>query len=133
MMLRTGVQPNRPAARDYRSERVVSHRDSWQIFPRRSVRQGNRSLPLLLPAKEKQWQNSQMDKIIKAIDEEIKRLQQVRKLLARPNRAYVEKAVAPKRRGKPRKKLSAAARAKIAAAQRRRWAKQKRQAEKAPF
>jgi len=74
-----------------------------------------------------------MDKIIKAIDEEIKRLQQVRKLLARPNRTYVEKAVAPKRRGKPRKKLSAAARAKIAAAQRRRWAKQKRQTEKAPF
>jgi hypothetical protein len=73
-----------------------------------------------------------MDEIIKAIDEEIKRLQQVRKLLVQPNRTYVEKSVAPKRRGK-RRTLSARARAKIAAAQRRRWAKQKRQTEKAPL
>lgn len=71
-------------------------------------------------------------KIVKAIDEEIKKLHQVRKLLVRPNRAYVDKAVVPRRRGK-RRKLSAAARAKIAAAQRTRWAKQKRQAEKVPF
>lgn len=74
-----------------------------------------------------------MDAIIKAIDQEIKRLQQVRKLLVQPNRTYVEKAVAPKRGGTRRKKLSAAAREKIASAQRRRWAKQKRQAEKVPF
>jgi hypothetical protein len=75
---------------------------------------------------------AEMDGIIKAIDQEIKRLQQVRKLLVQPNRTYVDKSVAPKPSGK-RRKLSAAARAKIAAAQRRRWAKQKRQAEKAPF
>jgi len=73
-----------------------------------------------------------MDEIIKAIDEEIKKLQQVRRLLKQPNRTHVEKSASPNRRGK-RRKLTAGARAKIAAAQRRRWAKQKRQTEKAPF
>jgi hypothetical protein len=73
-----------------------------------------------------------MDEIIKAIDEEIKRLQQARRLLVRPNRTYVEKSASPNRRRK-RRKLTLGARAKIAAAQRRRWAKQKRQTEKAPF
>jgi hypothetical protein len=68
--------------------------------------------------------------ILAAIDEEIERLQQVRELLVGgdgtrrgrpPARSF------PFGANKPRKKrfLSAEARAKIAAAQRKRWAKQK--------
>lgn len=74
--------------------------------------------------------------ILTAIDEEISRLQQVRQLLSEdgsnPRRttatsfAFDSNTVARKR-----KPLSKAARERIAAAQRKRWAKQKAAAKKA--
>jgi len=67
--------------------------------------------------------------ILTAIDEEISRLQQVRQLLSgdgsrRPSqpKAFAFGANTAVRKRKP---MSKAARAKIAAAQRRRWAKEK--------
>jgi len=76
-----------------------------------------------------------IQQLVTALDEEIARLQQVRGLLlgggaARNGRsaasfAYGANAGAPVRK---RRTLSAAARAKIAAAQRKRWAKQKKEA-----
>jgi hypothetical protein len=72
--------------------------------------------------------------ILAEIDEEIARLKQVRALLTdepvkkavgRPKKAVVAIAVKPKRR-----KLSAAGRAKIAAAQKARWAEKKTPAKK---
>jgi hypothetical protein len=59
-----------------------------------------------------------VDKIISAIDAEIARLQQVRKLLANDSAHSPDaKPVAKKRK----RKMSTEARAKIAAAQRKRW------------
>jgi hypothetical protein len=63
--------------------------------------------------------------ILAAIDTEISRLQQVKALLSGDARTQAIKLPAAVKTSKPTKrlKLSAAARAKIAAAQRERWAK----------
>jgi hypothetical protein len=63
--------------------------------------------------------------LIEAIDAEISRLQQVKSLLSGPGRAQTTKLYGAVQALKPtkRRKLSASARAKIAAAQRARWAK----------
>ncbi len=63
--------------------------------------------------------------LVAAIDAEISRLQQVKSLLSGGARAQAIKLPAAVKASKPtkRRKLSAAARAKIAAAQRERWAK----------
>jgi hypothetical protein len=73
--------------------------------------------------------------IVAALDEEIARLQQVRGLLlavgggvssgSRTSFQYGNNATKPARKRKP---LSAAARARISAAQKKRWAKQKKEA-----
>jgi hypothetical protein len=62
------------------------------------------------------------EELVAAVDEEISRLEKVRALLLSTGGSKFSSAF-----GKPRKKrvLSADARARIAAAQRRRWAKQK--------
>jgi hypothetical protein len=67
------------------------------------------------------------EQILAAIDEEISKLQQVRKLL---QSAGGTRLVSGLTGGKPRAKrvLSAEARQRIAAAQKRRWAKQKKEA-----
>lgn len=67
------------------------------------------------------------EQIIAAIDEEISKLQQVRKLLQSSGGTRLVSGFAS---GKPRAKrvLSADARQRIAAAQKRRWAKQKKEA-----
>jgi hypothetical protein len=66
------------------------------------------------------------EQILAAIDEEISKLQQVRRLL----QSSGGKLASSFSGGKPRAKrvLSAEARQRIAAAQKRRWAKQKREA-----
>jgi hypothetical protein len=66
------------------------------------------------------------EQIIAAIDEEIGRLQQVRSLLQSAGSRNLTSAAT----GKPPAKriLSAEARQRIAAAQKRRWAKQKKEA-----
>jgi len=63
--------------------------------------------------------------LIAAIDAEISRLQQVKSLLSGTARTQNIKVPAAASASKPtiRRKMSAAARAKIAAAQRARWAK----------
>ncbi len=86
----------------------------------------------------------QSSEILAAIDEEISRLEQVRRLLAGDSNGRAKRGrpaaapatafpfglgtvtVAPRKR----RKLSAAGRARIAAAQKRRWAKQKSEAKK---
>jgi hypothetical protein len=67
------------------------------------------------------------ESIVAAIDEEISKLQQVKKLLQSSGRS---KLVSGLTGGKPRAKrvLSPEARQRIAAAQKRRWAKQKKEA-----
>jgi hypothetical protein len=69
------------------------------------------------------------EQILAAIDEEISKLQQVRKLLQSAGGSKLVSGLAS-RNGKPRAKrvLSAEARQRIAAAQKRRWAKQKKEA-----
>lgn len=66
------------------------------------------------------------DKILDAIDEEIDRLQKVRRLLATllatDNQSSLATEVSARKR---RRRLSAATRKKIAEGQRKRWAKQK--------
>jgi hypothetical protein len=62
------------------------------------------------------------DKILAALDDEIARLKKVRALLSTSTAAAKDGAAAP---GRKRRKLSAAARKRIADAQRKRWAKQK--------
>jgi hypothetical protein len=64
------------------------------------------------------------EELVAAVDEEISRLEKVRALLASTGGSKISTASFGNR---PRKKrvLSADARARIAAAQRRRWAKQK--------
>lgn len=74
--------------------------------------------------------------ILTAIDEEISRLQQVKLLLSGdgigPRRSHPTSfAFGANTVERKRKPLSKAARAKIAAAQRKRWAKQKAAAKKA--
>jgi len=69
------------------------------------------------------------EQIIAAIDEEITKLEQVRNLL---QNAAGHRLIRANRAGKPAKKrvLSAEARQRIAAAQKRRWAAQKAAAKK---
>jgi hypothetical protein len=66
------------------------------------------------------------DQILDAIDSEILRLQQVKALLS--GGSWISSGVITRRSSKPAKKrtLSAEARAKIAEAQRKRWAAQKK-------
>jgi len=66
------------------------------------------------------------EQIIAAIDEEIGRLQQVRSLLQSAGSRNLTSAAAGKAPAK--RILSAEARQRIAAAQKRRWAKQKKEA-----
>jgi hypothetical protein len=68
--------------------------------------------------------------LIAAIDAEISRLQQVKSLLSGTARTQNIKIPSAAKASKPtkRRKLSAAARAKIAAAQRARWAKYRKSA-----
>jgi hypothetical protein len=68
------------------------------------------------------------EQILAAIDEEISKLQQVRKLLQSSGGTKLVSGLS--KSGKPRAKrvLSPEARQRIAAAQKRRWAKQKREA-----
>lgn len=61
--------------------------------------------------------------IVEVIDSEIRRLQEARALLTGTT---TEHSPAAKQVQRKRRRLSAAARAKIAAAQRARWAKQKK-------
>lgn len=77
-----------------------------------------------------------LNEIVAALDEEISRLQQVRSLLAgtKGNVMYAANSFAfGANQAKPRKRrqLSAEARERIAAAQRKRWATQKKAAKKA--
>lgn len=69
------------------------------------------------------------ERIVAAIDEEINKLQQVRKLLQSAGSGTVVSGLTG-RGGRARKKrvLSVEARQRIAAAQKRRWAKQKKEA-----
>lgn len=70
------------------------------------------------------------DRILTLVDEEIARLSQVRQLIAgttAPSSSSTLKAAKP---GRKKRRLSAAARKKIADAQRLRWAKQKKVAPK---
>lgn len=73
-----------------------------------------------------------MDSIIESIDAEISRLQQVRSLLAQSTGIGTKIATSGRKPGRPAKKakrtLSPEARAKIAAAQKRRWAAAKKAA-----
>jgi hypothetical protein len=68
------------------------------------------------------------EQILAAIDDEISKLQQVRKLLQSSGSSKLVSGFS--KSGKPRAKrvLSPEARQRIAAAQKRRWAKQKREA-----
>lgn len=67
-----------------------------------------------------------MSEIILALDEEIARLRQARDLLSRGRQVAGRLNLAHgNEHERPKRVLSAAARARIAAAQRKRWAKQK--------
>jgi hypothetical protein len=78
-----------------------------------------------------------INEIVAALDDEISRLQQVRRLLAGTN-ANVSQAATSFAFGanqgttRKRRKLSAEARARIAAAQKKRWAAQKKAGRKEP-
>ncbi|MFZ1943273.1 MAG: hypothetical protein WCD77_08550 [Acidobacteriaceae bacterium] len=67
-------------------------------------------------------------KMVAAIDAEISRLQQVKSLLSGTVRNLKLPATAKSSKPIQRRKLSASARAKIAAAQRARWAKYRKSA-----
>jgi hypothetical protein len=76
-----------------------------------------------------------INEIVAALDDEISRLQQVRSLLAGTKSSVTNAATSfafGANRAKPRKRrhLSAEARERIAAAQRKRWAAQKKAAKK---
>ena len=76
-----------------------------------------------------------LNEIVAALDDEISRLQQVRSLLTSTKGSVTHAAasfVFGENEGKPRKRrhLSAEARERIAAAQRKRWAAQKKAAKK---
>lgn len=68
------------------------------------------------------------EQILSAIDEEISRLQQARKLLQSSGGSKLVSGLSSSGAKKPRRKrtLSPEARQRIAAAQKRRWAKQKK-------
>lgn len=66
--------------------------------------------------------------ILAAIDDEIRRLQQVRKLLQGPGGGNLTGSIGSGKR--TRRTLSPEARERIAAAQRKRWAKQKKESAK---
>jgi len=68
--------------------------------------------------------------ILSEIEAEISRLQQVRSLLVGQN-GHVRRGRKPGRPAKRRHTMSAEGRTRIAAAQRKRWAKQERTAKKA--
>lgn len=75
-----------------------------------------------------------INEIVAALDDEISRLQQVRSLLAgtKGNVAHAATSFAfGANHPRKRRHMSAEARARIAAAQKRRWAKQKKTAKKA--
>lgn len=76
-----------------------------------------------------------LNEILAALDDEIGRLEQVRSLLAGTKSNVAQAAPsfasgANQNKTRKRRHLSAEARARIAAAQRKRWAKQKREAKK---
>ena len=64
--------------------------------------------------------------VVSAIDAEIMRLQGVRKLLAAP--ITVREAIEPSGRAKRKNRMSADARARISAAQKNRWAQERKKA-----
>ena len=68
------------------------------------------------------------EQILKAIDEEISKLQQARKLLQSSGGSKLVSGLSSNgRKTRTRRTLSPEARARIAAAQKRRWAKQKKE------
>jgi len=69
------------------------------------------------------------EQILSAIDEEISKLQQARKLLQSSGGSKLVSGLSSNgRKTRTRRTLSPEARARIAAAQKRRWAKQKKEA-----
>ena len=69
------------------------------------------------------------EQILKAIDDEISKLQQARKLLQSSGGSKLVSGLSSNgRKTRTRRTLSPEARARIAAAQKRRWAKQKKEA-----
>lgn len=72
-----------------------------------------------------------MDSIIQAIDEEIQRLQKARNLLAQNKGSSV--LISAGKQPQKRHTMSAAGRARIAAAQKKRWAAKKKASSKVPF
>ena len=69
------------------------------------------------------------EQILSAIDEEISKLQQARKLLQSSGGSKLVSGLSSNgRKTRGRRTLSPEARARIAAAQKRRWAKQKKEA-----
>ena len=67
------------------------------------------------------------EQILTAIDEEISKLQQVRKLLQSSSGSKLISGSSGSGRSRAKRVLSPEARQRIAAAQKRRWAKQKRE------
>jgi hypothetical protein len=68
------------------------------------------------------------EQILAAIDEEISKLQQVRKLLQTSTGSKIASGLPRNTKSRAKRVLSPEARQRIAAAQKRRWAKQKREA-----
>lgn len=68
------------------------------------------------------------ENIIAAIDEEISKLEQAKKMLQSSGGSRLTSAIAKGAKPRGRRTLSAEARQRIAAAQKRRWAKQKKEA-----
>jgi hypothetical protein len=68
------------------------------------------------------------EQILAAIDEEISKLQQVRKLLQSSGSTKLVSGFSGSGKPRSRRVLSPEARQRIAAAQKRRWAKQKKEA-----
>jgi hypothetical protein len=67
------------------------------------------------------------ENIIAAIDEEISKLQQARKMLQSSGGSKLTSGITAGSKPRGRRTLSAEARQRIAAAQKRRWAKQKKE------
>jgi hypothetical protein len=84
---------------------------------------GVASVPWITWQYQKREKKMTREELVAAVDEEISRLEKVRALLLSTGGSRISSAFG----NKPRKKrfLSADARARIAAAQKRRWAKQK--------
>jgi len=68
------------------------------------------------------------EQILAAIDQEISRLQQARKLLQSSGATKLVSGLSDGRKRRAKRTLSPEARQRIAAAQKRRWAKQKKEA-----